>query len=272
VRIWIKSSQLISKVATHLLNCRLDERIQRRTGLLPISQTEPEDIFLVGYPKSGNTWMQHLVAGLVYGLDPTHLPYALVDDLVPDVHARRYYRRYAQPMYFKSHSFPQPQYRRVIYLLRDGRDVMVSYFHHLNALQRRPDIDFANVVRNGQHLYPGKWHEHVMAWQSNPYKAEMLTLKYEDLLADPVSQLNRICNFLSITRPIFLVESVIQGTSFVRMRAKEEKFGLQDSAWPKDRSFIRRGIVGSHKDEMPKQVLDLFLMDAAETLRACAYL
>ena len=31
----------------------------------------PEDIVVVGYPKSGNTWFQFLVAGAVYGVDTT---------------------------------------------------------------------------------------------------------------------------------------------------------------------------------------------------------
>lgn len=251
---------------------RLDKKIQRHTGLLPIDRTDPQDVFIVGYPKSGNTWMQSLIAGVVYGLDPACLSYALVDDLVPDVHARSYYRRYRTPMHFKSHSLPEPKYRRVIYLLRDGRDVMVSYYHHLNALHGETDINFAEIVRTGRHLYPGKWHEHVKAWQANPYNAQIVTLKYEELSEDPVGQLSRICEFLSIERPVALLESVSKGSSFGMMREREEKFGLQDRAWPSDKFFIRRGVVGSHRDEMPGNVLDLFLSDAADTLRACAYL
>lgn len=254
------------------LKRRFDEKIQRRTGLSPIGTTDPRDVFIVGYPKSGNTWMQNLIAGVVYGLDPAVLPSALVDDLVPDVYIRSHYRRYGTPMYFKSHNLPEPHYRRVIYLLRDGRDVMVSYFHHLRALHQEVGIDFANLVRTGEHLYPGKWHEHVNAWQSNPYQAEMLALKYEDLLDNPVAQLGRICDFVSIARPHSLLESVAERASFKRMRAKEENLELHSGAWPEDKFFIRRGVVGSHKDEMPRPVLDLFLLDAAETLRTCAYL
>src|ERR1051326_7512799 len=96
------------------LKRNLDRLIRRQTGLLPIERTQAEDIFIVGYPKSGNTWMQTLIAATVYGLDPACLPYSVVDDLVPDVHARSYYRRYGTPMYFKSHSLPDPKYRRVI--------------------------------------------------------------------------------------------------------------------------------------------------------------
>jgi len=249
----------------------LDRPIRRHTGLLPIAQTDPDDVFIVGYPKSGHTWMQTLIAGTVYGLDPGYLSYAVVDDLIPDVHARSYYRRYGTPMHFKSHRLPQPDYRRVIYVLRDGRDVMISYYHHLKALYGSA-IDFATVVRTGEHVYPGKWHEHVEAWKSNPYKAQILVLKYEDLLDDPVKQLGRVCDFLTLDRSLSLLKLVAEGSSFRSMRAREEEFGLQDERWPMDQFFIRRGQLGSHKDEMPGQILDLFMTDAAETLRDFAYI
>jgi len=254
------------------LDREIDDRIHTLTGLMRIDETLPEDIFVVGYPKSGNTWMQNLLAGLVYGLDPECMPDDLVDHLVPDVHYRCYYRRFGTPMHFKSHHLPRPGYRRVIYLLRDGRDVMVSFFHHLRTFHDDNKIDFGDMVRTGRNLYPSKWHEHVNAWQSNPYNAEVMILKYEDLLAAPVKQLVRTCQFLAITRSISLIESAIEKSSFARMRAKEERFAQGNSARRKDKLFVRRGIVGSYKDEMPKQLLDLFLTDAAETLRACDYL
>jgi len=246
----------------------IDVRMHTISGLMRIDETLPEDIFIVGYPKSGNTWMQNLLAGLVYGLDPEYMPVDLFDHFVPDVHQLHYYRRFGTPMHFKSHSLPHPEYRRVIYLLRDGRDVMVSFFHHLSAFPHDGEIEFADMVRTGRNLFPSKWHEHVNAWQSNPYNAEIMILKYEDLLADPVKQLARVCQFLAINRSISLIESVVEKSSFARMRAKEER---NPPPW-KDKLLVRRGIVGSYKDEMPKPVLDLFLADAADTLRACDYL
>jgi len=65
---------------------QFEQEVYRRTGLSAIDRTDPEDIFIVGYPKSGNTWMQNLVAGVIYGIDARLAPDSLIQDLVPDVH------------------------------------------------------------------------------------------------------------------------------------------------------------------------------------------
>ena len=261
----------ILKTPARLLQNRFDQRIQRETGLWSIRRTDPTDIFIAGYPKSGNTWMQNLVAGVVYSLDPECLPDTLILDLVPDVHFCRYYRRYQTPMYFKTHHLPRADYRRVINLLRDGRDVMVSYYHHLRALSGDA-VDFSEIVRTGRHLAPSKWHDHVNAWRSNPFGAEILTVRYEDLLENPVKELHRVCDFAGIERSTEVLETVSRKSSFSKMREKEEKTGWANSSWPRSRFFVRRGEVGSFKDEMPKNVLSAFLAQAGDTLRACNYL
>jgi hypothetical protein len=101
-----------------------------------ITDSDADDIFVAGYPRSGNTWMQYLLAGVIFGTDSRLTPDSLIQDLVPDVHYKRFYRRYRTPTFFKTHDLPQPRYRKVIYLVRDGRDAMVSYFHYLNALSK----------------------------------------------------------------------------------------------------------------------------------------
>src|SRR5262245_17351431 len=55
-------------------------------GYTPITEFLPDDIFIIGYPRSGHTWFQVLVAGVVYGVDPRFGPLDLVNHLVPDVH------------------------------------------------------------------------------------------------------------------------------------------------------------------------------------------
>ncbi len=240
-------------------------------GLTPIHQAEAEDAFLVGYPKSGNTWLQTLMAGAFCGVNPRLAPDALVQELVPDVHAKQFYRRYGTPTFFKSHHLPRPEYRRVVYLLRDGRDVMVSYFHHLAALGGcHPDA--LEIVRTGRHLFPCKWHEHVRAWLGNPYGASMMVVRYEDLRRSTGEVLRALCRFLGLVRDDTLLDAVVAQASFESMRERERSSGWEATCWPRDRAFVRRGVVGSHRDEMDAAVLEAFLRDARPVLTQAGYL
>jgi hypothetical protein len=241
------------------------------TGLRNITEFEATDVFIVGYPKSGNTWVQNLIAGAVYGVDLELTPDSLVQDLVPDVHSRTLYRRYTSPVFFKSHALPDPRYRRVIYLLRDGRDVMVSYYHYLRALQSEA-IGFLELVQTGQGLFPCQWHEHVQQWIANPHEAEMIILKYEDLKANPMRELLRLCTFSGLNRSSAVLEHAIQKASFAALQKREIASGWENARWPKDKLFIRRGEIGSHRDEMPPEVEKAFLAKARPMLEQMGYL
>lgn len=236
----------------------------------PIDQTQDEDVFIVGYPKSGNTWFQNLLVGVVYGIDTRYVPDTLVQEIVPDVHAKKVYKRWGTPMFFKSHHLPRPEYRRVVYLLRDGRDAMVSYYHHINAL-RGGHFEIQEMFQGSETLFPCKWHEHVTGWRQNPYQAEVLTIKYESLKEDAVAQLERFCRFVDVPRDRDYLTNVVANGSFERMRDKEVQMGWSNPSWPKDRPFVRRGKVGSYKDEMPVSVLDAFLAEAAPALTQSGY-
>lgn len=246
--------------------------ISQETGLTPISSFLDDDIFIAGYPKSGNTWFQYLLVGLYWGLDPIIAPDPLIQQLVPDVHFKTYYLRFTTPMTFKTHNLPRPEYKRVVYLARDGRDVMVSYYYHLLALQGG-HVDFETMVRDGKGLFPCKWHKHVDVWLSNPYNADILLIKYEDLKRDPLHELSRFCDFAGVQRDNTFLERMISRADFSNMKRKEKEnpsFRMNKN-WDPDKSFIRRGIVGSYLDEMPPEILDTFMSEASEMLRRLQY-
>jgi len=246
----------------------VDGKITQLTGLNPIDETLPEDIFVCGYPKSGNTWFQHLIAGLVFGVDVQNAPDGVINDVVPDTHFRRYYRRYLTPSIFKTHHLPRPSYRRIVYLIRDGRDAMVSYFHHLAA--NSDGVDFARMVETGQGLYPGKWHEHVRAYLETP-NADLIVIRYEDLVRDTAKELGRFCSFARIERSESMIRWAVERASFDNMRRKEVQTGWETPGWPKDKLFVRRGKVGSYRDEMPPDIVEVFMRDARDTMIAHGY-
>src|SRR5262245_12163352 len=164
-----------------------------------------------------------MATAVIYGTDVELAPDTLMNELVPDVHFKAYYRRFVDPSFFKSHHLPRPSYRRIVYLLRDGRDALVSYYHHLSATAGA--VDFLATVKNGDGLFPGKWHEHVDRYMDNPHNAEMIVVRYEDLKRDPLAQLRRFCEFARLDRDEATLSRAIAKTSFEAMRSKEQKHG-----------------------------------------------
>lgn len=245
-------------------------RVYQRWGISPIADLDPADVVIAGYPKSGNTWFQNLVAGIVYGLDTRHSTDSMVQHLVPDLDVYAHYRRYSTPSFFKSHRFPEPGFGRVVYLLRDGRDVMVSYYHYLVA-QYGDTLSYEWLIREGDDK-GHKWHEHVEAWLANPYNADMLIVKYEDLKRDGVWELHRLCEFIGQHESDDFLATVYDQASFQNMQ-KRETWDQWDHRpwWPRDRHFVRRGQVGSYKDEMSPEILEAFLAQAGDTLNRCGY-
>lgn len=89
----------------------------------------PDDVFIVSYPKSGNTWTRFLIANLVY---PEKNPdFSNINDLLPDPEAvtKRDLERAARPRFLKSHQYFDPRFQKVIYIVRDPRDVVLSEYH-----------------------------------------------------------------------------------------------------------------------------------------------
>ncbi|QDO93678.1 sulfotransferase domain-containing protein [Formosa sediminum] len=237
-----------------------------------IDTTKVDDVFIVGFPKSGNTWMQSLMAGVLYGIDTEFMPDKLAQEIVPDVHARKYYKRFGVINFFKTHHLPKPNYKKVIYLVRDGRDAMVSYYHFNKNLG--VDVTLEEMVKYGKNVYPAKWVEHVNSWQKNPYNADILIIRYEDLLNQPLIELNKICSFVNIERSEELLNKVIVGNEIDKMRKRvKQTGGLGNKMWEGDKGvkFFRKGKSGSYKSEMPLELISYFNEESSSALKLFNY-
>ena len=87
-----------------------------------------DDTFIISYPRSGNTWTRFLIANLTHPEEP--VTFANIERLIPDAEAQssRYMRGIPSPRMVKSHSYFDPRYPKVIYIVRDPRDVALSYY------------------------------------------------------------------------------------------------------------------------------------------------
>ncbi|MDC0231535.1 sulfotransferase domain-containing protein [Aureispira] len=238
-------------------------------GYHPISYNKPQDIFFVGFPKSGNTWLQNLGAGILFGIDSNYLSDKLTQILIPNVHGQKYYKRILDFTCFKSHLLPQPEYKKVVYIVRDGRDSLVSYYHMMKTSGKTTSLE--DIVIKGESLFPCKWNEHVRKWKENKYNADILWIRYEDLLSNPLKEMKRFCDFIGIERSEETIKRSIAGNSFKKMQEKEKEFGWHNPNWNKEGKFIRKGKTGEYIKEMNEELIDFFVKESKTELLELGY-
>lgn len=154
-------------------------------------------------------------------------------------------------------------YKKVIYLLRDGREAMISYYHMVKNMG--VDITLQDLYSGKISIHGGMWHEHVNEWEKNPYKADILFVKYEDLIMDKMKVLEQLCNFLKINRSIEELEKVIEYTSFNFMKnleKSEDWTRMKKEVNFNKGSFVRKGAINSFKEEVTEDLLKTFVQNS----------
>jgi hypothetical protein len=246
-----------------------EEPVIATFGFTPMGCFEEEDVFVCGWPKSGNTWCQRLFSGLVWGLDTASLTDQLAQFLQPDVHFKSFYRRFRTPTLFKSHCPPQADYRKVIFLVRDGRDAMVSYWRMLK--QADPNLRLEDVFDQGDSLFPCAWETFARLWLSNPFQAAMITVRYEDLLVQPLEELRKVGKFIGSTRADADLEKIVSGASIQSMRRLSEEFGFFNNGSPLNNRFFANGRAGAYLTEMSRDLQIRFRHRAGDMLEHFGY-
>jgi len=223
---------------------RRSKEENRQSQWLP-SNLYPDDVFLVSYPKSGNTWVRFLLANLLKKEDE-EIDFFSVHQHIPEVGSHeQIINSLTRPRIMKSHAPFIREYTKVIYLVRDGRDVYVSYYYHrLKQLPKR--FDFFSFLQRRDH-YPCRWGEHVASWTMSKDCSNLLVVKFEDLKSDCFKQMDRILKFLNVNRPKHRIEKAIEASSFENMkRIESEKGRLYKKEGPE--VFMRKGITGDWKN------------------------
>src|SRR5467141_984715 len=171
---------------------RLIRGMQRALGLHhPGRNLEvwPDDVFILSFPKSGNTWTRFLIVNLVYPETPAD--FSNINRLTPDPEAlsKREMAKMPRPRIIKSHQYFDPRYKRVIYVVRDPRDVALSqfHFHRKRGLieDGHPPEKFVARFVAGETSPYGSWGENVASWlATRQNRPGFLLLRYEDMLED----------------------------------------------------------------------------------------
>lgn len=222
-----------------------------------------DDTMIVSYPRSGNTWMRFLLANLSYPDETVSL--TTVGRLVPDIYldSAAEISRIPSPRLMKSHEPFDSRYQRVIYLVRDPRDVVVSNFHYCLRMgwvpkQTTLSSFLTRFLENGWPRY-GTWGEHVGSWigarGGGANNEDFLVVRYEDLTANPQTELIRMAEFTNLPSDAESVGRAVDQSVFERMRRDEELVSVawqEQSAVNRDETFVRSGLVGEGAKRLRK--------------------
>jgi hypothetical protein len=221
----------------------------------------PDDVFLVSYGKSGNTWARFLIANLRYPEEPT--TFLNVERKIPDIYvnSQEFMLMLPRPRILKSHETFDPRYKKVIYIVRDPRDVAVSLYHWL--IKRRVLHDGYPMERYVPRFLTGEftetsgsWADNALTWLATRQNTrEFLLLRYEDMLQDPGEELRKVASFLDIDAANERLQRAVELSSADRMRKLEKAQALQWKCTQNDRQdipFVRTATAGKWSSELPE--------------------
>jgi hypothetical protein len=236
-----------------------------------------EDIFLVSYPKSGNTWLRFLIANAIkvhYKIDQD-VNFFTIQGIIPSPRGKINllptgpFGRTDLSRIIKSHSAYHPYYFRVIYLVRDPRDVMVSYYHYLKRLKQISEATtISELIRDDKYGIMS-WVKHSKSWyfNHNPSSQRIKIFRYEDFLEDTKLQLFLLMEYLGIIMDNASLEEAITLSSKERMKASELKhvsFNLVNEKM----SFVRQGLAnhGRNLSDSDRKLIDDSSRDVASLM------
>lgn len=189
----------------------------------------PDDVFVVSYLRSGSTWVRFLFGNFIHQEAVT---FSNVGRLVPSIQELPDHKLRSLPRVLKSHECFDPRYPRVIYIVRDPRDVAVSFYYYNLKVRELPEgypmdefVDrflAAKTVAYADRL--GSWEEHVLSWiRLRLGQPNFCLVRYEDLLSDPAGQLERVAPLLRINPSPDRINRAIELSSASHMQRLERE-------------------------------------------------
>jgi hypothetical protein len=259
-------------------------------------------IWLASYPRSGNTWTRMALYSLLnegadvdFGgksgftsmaagreeidraleIDTALLTQEELEELRPESYAVLYGDDGA-PRLAKVHDawtrtpggrpvFDPAFTHATIYLIRDPRDVAVSWARFVNwpldrsvafLCDRNAMLSDAGAVGPQLRQHLRSWSDHAASWIDES-GLKPLVVRYEDQLADPAASLARIARHIGWDAPGPAVARAVEMTRFEQLAARERREGFMGGAAQTAR-FFHTGKSGSWRSVLtPDQAATL---------------
>lgn len=213
-------------------------------------------IWLASFPRSGNTFARNVLFD-VYGLESTEVNQKVF----------RHSSTYQEFPVVKTHLLPADMEHIdeediVIYLVRDGRDALVSIAHHRsNIVEPGSDVqeNLRLAVEAQKGSYFGGWDRNAAEWVS---RAD-LVIRFEDLIKDPVAEIEKLRRI----KPDLPTPDLSSIPTFESQKKGDSKYGP-----PRKKGlFFRKGEVGDWKNTMNDEVEKIFWDKCGDVMMLLGY-
>lgn len=243
------------------------------------------DVFLISYPKCGRTWLRLMIG---QALVSNHRIRPKNPELVVDLEelAARYnhitriivtHDRFSHSKRILGHGLQKykkaeeleeskPEYiygdKKVIFLVRDPRDVIVSYYFQATQRDKNFCGDISTFIRHNRIGIDAVVRFMKMWFDNRNIPQDFLLVRYEDLKRTPYFEFKKILSFLGLTT---LSESeikrIIKMTDFENMKKIEREGKLGFQLRPRDldnpESYkVRRGEMGGYVNYLSSEDID----------------
>lgn len=188
------------------------------------------------------------------------------------------------PMVMKTHSInglydgspmiPPALTAAAIYVVRDPRDVVMSYARHLGIMHRQAEKDMAHegtrIVdsRSGLFHVLSSWSNHVASWAQADFPVALV--RYEDLIDDPRRNFAAILQFLGMEIDKERFSNALKLTKLDNLRDQEVKKGFVENPKEAKGRFFGKG--GSRwQFQLDRRIAERIVEVHGKMMEECGY-
>ena len=257
-------------------------------------------VWIASFPKSGNTWLRAFLCSYLYmNLESKTFDFGLLKNILRFPSTKKYKDIGVVPKSFedvaknwiavqeKINSNKKINFLKThnafgglkncpftnkantlgaIYLVRDPRDVLISYSRHLEkSIDETLELVLEDDHKGWLNEYKkdvigeirGSWAQNYNSWK-NFYLTEKIIIRYEDLIKDPFNNFSNIVRYLNKLFGLEIndekIKKCIEITDFNKLKKLEMKTGFVEN-YSKKELFFNQGKSKQWQDILDKKTV-----------------
>ncbi|XP_059556112.1 amine sulfotransferase-like [Myotis daubentonii] len=227
-----------------------------------------DDVFIITYLKSGTTWTQQILSLIYFEghrnrtedlATLVRIPFLEYNILKTDCLNRPSPRLFCSHLpYYLVPKGLKSKKAKIIYVYRNPKDVMTSYFHFSNVVVRlEPGNDMEHFMKRflDGNVVGSRWFDHVRGWYEHRHDFNILFMMYEEMKKDLRSSVLKISHFLEKELSEEDVEAIVKQATFQNMKSDpranyDEILKYEFGKRTDEGHFLRKGTVGDWKHHL----------------------